>query len=263
MAKTIKTATPDKKTEPKSETKKSWTFTKQHKIVLGSLLVLFSIALLLAFISFYIYGHADQSAVNQLADRNEVVQNWLGKFGAFLADLIVYKGFGLASFLFVKLFFLTGMFLILDISLKKLKNIWFWDLFVVIILSVLFGFFATSLPELGGTIGYELNLFSQDYIGKTGTLLVLAFGLIIYLIFKIKVSPEKIKSFFESTKKEIKTDLATNASTFDSSAYNLEEYAVEDVEDVSEEIHLKSTGSQFEINKEALKPTISNPSYQR
>jgi len=260
MAKTIKTATPDKKTEPKSETKKSWTFTKQHKIVLGSLLVLFSIALLLAFISFYIYGHADQSAVNQLADRNEVVQNWLGKFGAFLADLIVYKGFGLASFLFVKLFFLTGMFLILDISLKKLKNIWFWDLFVVIILSVLFGFFATSLPELGGTIGYELNLFSQDYIGKTGTLLVLAFGLIIYLIFKIKVSPEKIKSFFESTKKEIKTDLATNASTIDSSAYNLEEYAVEDVEDVSEEIHLKSPSSQFELNKEALKPTINNPS---
>ncbi|WP_395051790.1 DNA translocase FtsK [Flavobacterium sp.] len=260
MAKTIKTATSDKKTEPKSETKKSWTFTKQHKIVLGSLLVLFSIALLLAFISFYIYGQADQSAVNQLADRNETVQNWLGKFGAFLADLIVYQGFGLASFLFVKLFFLTGMFLILDIPLKKLKNIWFWDLFVVIILSVTFGFFATSLPELGGTIGYELNLFAQDYIGKTGTLLVLAFGLILYLIFKIKVSPEKIKSFFESTKKEIKTDLATNASTIDSSAYNLEEYAVEDAEDVSEDIHLKSAGSQFELNKEALKPTISNPS---
>lgn len=260
MAKTIKTATPDKKTEPKSATQKSWTFTKQHKIVLGSLLVLFSIALLLAFISFYIYGQVDQSAVNQLTDRNEVVQNWLGKFGAFLADLIVYRGFGLASFLFVKLFFLTGMFLILDISLKKLKNIWFWDLFVVIILSVLFGFFATSLPELGGTIGYELNLFAQDYIGKTGTLLVLAFGLIIYLIFKIKVSPEKIKSFFESTKKEIKSDLATNTSTLDSSAYNLEEYAVEDAEDVSEEIHLKSAGSQFELNKEALKPTINNPS---
>ncbi|MBF2709086.1 DNA translocase FtsK [Flavobacterium soyangense] len=260
MAKTIKTATPDKKIDTKSGTKKSWTFTKQHKIVLGSLLVLFSIALLLAFISFYIYGQADQSTVNQLADRNETVENWLGKFGAFLADLIVYKGFGLASFLFVKLFFLTGMFLILDVSLKKLKNIWFWDLFVAILLSVSFGFFATSLPELGGTIGYELNLFAQDYIGKTGTLLVLVFGLILYLIFKIKVSPEKIKSFFERTKKEIKADLATNASTIDSSAYNLEEYAVEDAEDVSQDIHLKSAGSQFELNKEALKPTISNPS---
>ena len=233
---------------------------KQYKIVLGSLLVLFSIALLLAFISFYIYGQVDQSAVNQLTDRNEVVQNWLGKFGAFLADVLIYKGFGIASFLFVRLFFLTGLFLILDISLIKLKNIWFWDLFVIVILSVLFGFFATSLPELGGTIGYELNLFSQDYIGKTGTLLVLFFGLIIYLIFKIKVSPEKIKTFFENTKKEIKADFGSKAPNVVSSAYNLEEYAVEDTEDELDGIHLKTTGSQFELNKEALKPTINNPS---
>ncbi|TRX20550.1 DNA translocase FtsK [Flavobacterium franklandianum] len=259
MAKTTKAVTPDKKSNSTSVEKKSWVFTKQHKIVLGSLLVLFSIALLLAFISFYIYGQADQSAVYQLSDRNETVQNWLGKFGAYLADLMVYKGFGLASFIFVRLFFLTGIFLVLDISLKKLKRIWFWDLFVIIILSVLFGFFATSLPELGGIIGYELNLFSQDYLGKTGTLLVLFFGIIIYLIFKIKVSPEKIKSFFERTKKEIKFDLNSTAS---SNAYNLEEYAVKETEEDEEleGIHLKTAGSQFELNKEALKPTISNPS---
>jgi S-DNA-T family DNA segregation ATPase FtsK/SpoIIIE len=158
------------------------------------------------------------------------------------------------------LFFLTGLFLILDISLRKLKNIWFWDLFVIIILSVLFGFFASSLPELGGTIGYELNLFSQDYIGKTGTLLLLLFGLIIYLIFKMKVSPEKIKTFFENTKKEIKADFGSKGPNVVSSAYNLEEYAVEDTEDVLDGIHLKTAGSQFELNKEALKPTINNPS---
>jgi S-DNA-T family DNA segregation ATPase FtsK/SpoIIIE len=262
MAKTTKAVTPDKKSNSNAVAKKSWTFTKQHKIVLGSLLVLFSIALLLAFISFYMYGQVDQSAVNQLSDRNETVKNWLGKFGAFLADLMVYKGFGIASFIFVRLFFLTGIFLVLEISLKKLKRIWFWDLFVIIILSVLFGFFASSLPELGGIIGYELNLFSQDYIGKTGTLLVLFFGLIIYLIFKIKVSPEKIKSFFERTQKEIKSDLNSNSSTIDSSVYNLEEYAVKETEDDDEldGIHLKTAGSQFELNKEALKPTISNAS---
>lgn len=263
MAKTIKKESPDKKTDSKSVGKKPWVISKQYKIVFGSLLVLFSVALLLAFISFYIYGQVDQSAVNQLTDRNETVQNWLGKFGAFLADAIVYKGFGIASFLFVRLFFLTGLFLVLDISIRKLKNIWFWDLFVIIVLSVLFGFFATSLPELGGTIGYELNLFSQDYIGKTGTLLVLFFGLILYLIFKIKVSPEKIKTFFENTKKEIKADLSSaTASSTAASAYNLEEYAVEETEedDLIDEIHLKTTGSQFELNKEALKPTISNPS---
>ncbi len=262
MAKTTKPGTPDKKTNSNTVEKKSWTFSRQHKIVLGSLLVLFSIALLLAFISFYIYGQADQSAVNQLSDRSESVQNWLGKFGAYLADVIVYKGFGLASFIFVRLFFLTGVYLALDISLKKIKRIWFWDLFVIIIVSILFGFFATSLPELGGTIGYELNLFLQDYLGKTGTLLVLIFGLIIYLIFKIKISPEKIKSFFENTKKEIRSDLELDAAArAAASTYNLEEYAVEDKDEELDGIHLKTTiGSQFELNKEALKPTISNPS---
>ena len=110
MAKTIKKESLDKKTDSKFLTKKPWIMSKQYKIVLGSLLVLFSIALLLAFISFYIYGQVDQSAVNQLTDRNEVVQNWLGKFGAFLADVLIYKGFGIASFLFVRLFFLLTPF---------------------------------------------------------------------------------------------------------------------------------------------------------
>ncbi|TCN57615.1 DNA translocase FtsK [Flavobacterium circumlabens] len=261
MAKTTKKETLDKKNTAKTETSRSWKPNKQQRFVLGCLLVLFSIALLVAFISFYINGQSDQSAVSQLGDRTEVVQNWLGKFGAFLSDLIVYKGFGLAAFIFVRLFFLTGMFLALELSLRKLKNIWFWDLFAIIIVSVLFGFFATSAPELGGTIGYELNLFSQDYIGKTGTLLVLLFGLIVYLIFKIKLSPEKIQSYFDSTKNEIKSELsALKTQPQVESAYNLEEFAVEEPDEELDNIHLKTEDTQFEINKEALKPTISNSS---
>jgi S-DNA-T family DNA segregation ATPase FtsK/SpoIIIE len=258
MAKTTKTAPLDSKKDSKTEPN-PLQLTKQHKIVFGSLLVLFSIALLFAFISFYIYGQQDQSAVGELTDRSETVHNWLGKFGAFLADLLVYKGFGLAAFIFVRLFFLTGMYMVLAISLKKLKTIWFWDLFVIIIVSILFGFFATSAPELGGTIGFELNLFLQDYIGKTGTLLILLFGLIIYAIFKIKITPENIQSFFDSTKKEIKADLATiPLNGTKNSAYNLEEFAVAEQE--IDAIHLKTNGNQFEINKEALKPTINNAS---
>jgi S-DNA-T family DNA segregation ATPase FtsK/SpoIIIE len=33
-------------------------------------------------------------AVNELQNRDEIVQNWLGKFGAFLAHILIYKGFG-------------------------------------------------------------------------------------------------------------------------------------------------------------------------
>jgi S-DNA-T family DNA segregation ATPase FtsK/SpoIIIE len=252
----------------KSETdlseKRSWKLSKEYKIVIGSLLVLFSIALLVAFVSFYIHGQTDQSAVDQLGNRNTEVSNWLGKIGAYVADLIVYQGFGVASFLFVRLFFLTGLYLFLGLPLSKLRSTWFWDLFAMIVVAIIFGFFATSAPELGGIIGYEMNLLSQDYIGKTGTLLVLIFGLVIYLIFKIKVSPESIHNFIENSKKEIESKITATADKLDETSASIAPLPVppleQEVEEDVEDIHLKSTTSQFEINKEALKPTISSSS---
>ena len=257
MAKSTKKDTSETNTENSTETKKSWRISRQHKLFIGSVFVLISIALLVAFVSFFIYGHEDQSTLQLLAERGEKSKNWLGKFGAIVSDFFIYKGLGVASFLFVKLFFLTGSFLALDISLKKLKNIWFWDLFAMVLISILFGFFANTLPELGGTIGYEMNIFSQDYIGRAGTLLVLILGITIYLIFKIKISPDTIKAFFERNKKEMADDLATIKMPVSDSTYNLEEFAVKE-EDL-EEPELK-TPSQFEINKESLKPTIDHPS---
>jgi S-DNA-T family DNA segregation ATPase FtsK/SpoIIIE len=252
------------KSESDLSEKRSWKLSKEYKIVIGSLLVLFSIALLVAFISFYLHGQADQSAVDQLAKRNTEVSNWLGKIGAYVADLIVYQGFGVASFLFVRLFFLTGLYLFLGLPLSKLRSTWFWDLFAMIVVSIIFGFFATSAPELGGVIGYEMNLLSQDYIGKTGTLLVLIFGLVIYLIFKIKVSPESIHNFIENSKKEIESKITATAEKLEESPENITPSPLtpleEDNDDELENIHLKSTTSQFEINKEALKPTISSSS---
>jgi S-DNA-T family DNA segregation ATPase FtsK/SpoIIIE len=252
------------KSESDLSEKRSWKLSKEYKIVIGSLLVLFSIALLVAFISFYLHGQADQSAVGQLENRNTEVSNWLGKIGAYVADLIVYQGFGVASFLFVRLFFLTGLYLFLGLPLSKLRSTWFWDLFAMIVVSIIFGFFATSAPELGGIIGYEMNLFSQDYIGKTGTLLVLIFGLVIYLIFKIKVSPESIHNFIENSKKEIESKITATAEKLEGTQENNNPFPVspleEENDDELENIHLKSTTSQFEINKEALKPTISSSS---
>ena len=252
------------KSESDLSEKRSWKLSKEYKIVIGSLLVLFSIALLVAFISFYLHGQADQSAVDQLANRNTEVSNWLGKIGAYVADLIVYQGFGVASFLFVRLFFLTGLYLFLGLPLSKLRSTWFWDLFAMIVVSIIFGFFATSAPELGGVIGYEMNLLSQDYIGKTGTLLVLIFGLVIYLIFKIKVSPESIHNFIENSKKEIESKITATAEKLEESPENITPSPLtpleEENDDELENIHLKSTTSQFEINKEALKPTISSSS---
>jgi len=242
------------------EDKLPWKFGKQYKILLGFILILSSVALLLAFISFFIYGQEDQSAVAELTNRSQNVNNWLGKFGAFIADLFVYRGFGIASFLFVKFFFLTGAFLVMDIPFKRLKSVWFWDLYAIIIVSILCGFFATTLPELGGTVGYEMNLFLQDYVGKSGAFLLLLLGVLIYLIFKIKIAPDAIKGFFEKSKKEIDSELTPINQPISDSIYNLEEYAVAEVEEEEIEEPTMKPASQFEINKEALKPTISSSS---
>ena len=258
MAKTQKPAS-EKKSEQSSDDKKPFEITRQQKLIFGCLLVLLAIAMTLSFVSFFIYGQEDQSAINTLGDRGEVVKNWLGKFGAYVADLFIYKGFGAASFLLIRLFFLTGAFLVLNVSLKKLKNSWFWDLFVIIIISILLGFFATSLPQLGGTIGFEMSSFLQDYVGKTGTILILILGLLTYLIFKLNITPEGIKLFFDKKKSDLSDDLNEVKNQSEKGKYNLEEFAIDDFDEELDEPVFKKP-SKFEINKDDLKPTISNSS---
>jgi len=257
-----------KETENKtpSKEKKSLKLSRQQKFTIGVLLVLLSIALLLSFISYFITGNYDQSQVNDVFDRAIQTKNWLGKFGAYLADFFLYQGFGVASFLFVRILFLTGIYLILDISIGKLKRILFWDLYLIIVLSVIFGFFWDYLPELAGTIGFEVNSYIQDYIGKIGTALILFFSTIIYLIFKIKISPDAIKNIFEKPNKTFQEELideknntneTSNKIIEDNSSIENDFIIREDDEAISK-IELKP--SIFEINKESLKPTISNAS---
>ena len=80
----------------------------------------------------------------------------------------------------------------------------------------------------------------------------------IYLIFKIKISPEAIKGFFERSKNEIDSELTPVNQPVSDSTYNLEEYAVSQEEEIEEPVI--KPASQFEINKEALKPTINSSS---
>ena len=260
MAKTTKKAT-NSKNEKESESPIKSGFSRQHKVIFGTLLFLFSIALFLSFVSFYIYGQQDQSAVHEIGNRSIEVRNWLGKFGAYFANIFVFEGFGVATFIFVRLIFITGAYLILDLSVKKLRSSWFWDSYLAIIVAVIFGFFATKLPELGGIIGFELNDYLQDYLGKTGTLLVLIFGLIIFLIFRIKVSPDTVKNIFEKTKNKVAQDFESlKKSREDAKSYNLEEFAVdEEPEFIADEPEIKPA-SKFEIDKGVLKPTINHSS---
>lgn len=270
-----------KKNPENSKEKFSWKLSRQQKFVVGVLLIFLSLALLLSFISYFITGNIDQSEVNQLVKRTSKSENWLGKIGAFLADFFLYKGFGVTSFIFIRILFLMGAYLILDLALSKLKKSFFWDLFLIIIGSILLGFFWNILPQLGGTIGFEMNLFIQDYIGKTGTLLVLLFGIVIFLVFKINISPESFTKIFEKSNDSYNDDLVTeneleaNLSENQPFEEHLEaendikiipnsskkiDFILNESEEEMGNFELKTYPNSFEIDKSALKSTISNPS---
>jgi len=237
--------------------KSKFQFTRQHRLILGILLILFSVALFFAFISFFIYWREDQSVSLSLAERSLTARNWLGKFGAFFAHIFIYKSFGIAAFLFVRLFFLTGIYLALDITLKPLKNTWFWDLFAMLILSVFFGFMFDYIPELGGVMGFELNSYLQDFIGKIGTVLLLVFATFIYLIFKLNFTPDKILAYFEERRKEMQNELSESHQEVKEKMEETPIVSMNGSQQVEPEPIVKSS---FEINKEDLKPTIKNAS---
>ncbi len=203
-----------KKSKPTATKKgRSLKLSKKNKIILGSLLMLFSIALFFSFISFYFTWQADQSLLSEFSDRNEEAKNLLNKFGAAISHFFVYKGFGLASLIFTFLFFITGLHLFLSLDKKGLVRKWIWGLVFIIWISITLGFFAEKRPLLGGIVGYEMNDFLQDYTGKIGVFLLLLFGLTVILVRLFHFTPEAIIAYFKQKSNSLATDLKRKPST--------------------------------------------------
>lgn len=244
---------PTTKKRKSTRKKPNLSLSNQQKLVFGSVLLILGILLFLAFLSFFFTGQADQSVLNQFTSREVEAQNWMSKFGAWVSDLFIYRGFGLASFVFSGLIFLSGIYVLLDIKKARLWRHWFWGTLSVIWVSILLGFVASKTPILGGTIGFELNDFLQDYIGKIGTILFLLLCLIAYLAIRLKVTPQHFGKLFNSARKELKKDFITKKDT---DAKETEFIPVDN--NLSAEA--EDIKSAFEIPLENLEPTITNHS---
>ncbi len=204
------------KKEPRKKFKMpSFKLSSQQKLVLGSFLVIMGLLLSIAFLSFIFTGETDQSTLSDFASREVKTKNWLSKTGAWLSDFFIQRGFGIPSFIFAGLLFLSGIYVLMNINKEKLRTHWFWGILIIIWLSIFFGFFGNRNGILGGTIGFELNSFMQDYIGKAGIVLLLLFGLITYLAIRFKITFENITKLFSSVKKDIKNNLSDIKSELD------------------------------------------------
>jgi S-DNA-T family DNA segregation ATPase FtsK/SpoIIIE len=185
----------------------SFSLSKQQKILLGSFLALLGIALLFSFTSFLFTWQADQSILGSV-DRTVETKNWLSTFGTNIAHLCMYQGFGVAAYIFGTLVTLTGVYFFFDYTKKQLKKFWFWGTLMMVWLSVFFGFFDTNSGILSGVIGFELNDFLQDYMGLIGTILAMTFFAIVYLVLRLKITPEKVQDALKRTKKDITSDFS-------------------------------------------------------
>ncbi|WP_373057519.1 DNA translocase FtsK 4TM domain-containing protein [Zunongwangia sp. H14] len=195
-----------RKTPTKNFSRSRFKLNRQQKVVFGSFLMLFGLALIVAFVSFLFNWQADQSALNHFAERQVETKNWLSKFGALISDFFIYQGFGIAAFIIGFLVSLTGIYLFFDLKKQNLQRFWFWGILVMIWLSIFFGFFAADNSLLGGRVGFEINDFLQDYLGFFGTVLLMLFLFMVYLTLRLKVTPELVGNYIKSSKKDFQSE---------------------------------------------------------
>ena len=218
---------------------------RQIQTVIGSFLILFSLFLFVAFISFFFHWQQDLSIINEFTNSNAKGENLLGKVGAILSNLFIYKGVGIGAFIIPYLLFISGLFWMFRTKLSKVISSYNWGLLSMLWISVTFGFFETSSNILSGTIGYEVNEYLQLFIGKTGLGIILFFLLTAYITIRFKITPEVILNRIKSKKPEISNDNHENVIPQTTN------------EETTEENEVKS---EFELSLENLKPTIQNHS---
>ena len=226
---------------------------RQTQTVIGSFLILFSLFLLVAFVSFFFSWKQDQSIVDLFADKTIQSKNLLGKVGASLSHFFVFKGFGIGAFVIPYLLFVTGLFWLFKTRVYRLIIRYNWGLLSMLWLSVSLGFVNEGYAVLSGVIGYEINEYLQTFLGKTGLGIILLFLFLAYLTIRFKVTPELIINTLRSKVKS--SDDIENTEVVNPIP-GKDDVISEEV--ILEEEHTKK--SEFELSLENLQPTIQNHS---
>jgi S-DNA-T family DNA segregation ATPase FtsK/SpoIIIE len=172
--------------------------------IIGLFFLIVSIYFMVAFTSYLFTWKDDQSYVmdanggwsNLLKTQLEltkaglnqsVVQNWLGKFGALLSHQFIYEWFGVASFLFIGIFFIIGYRMLFKIKVLSIPKTLAYSFFLLLFISVSLAFFHAFIIDyphyLEGEFGFWTNRLLQAQIGNAGIAGLLAFaGLSVLII---------------------------------------------------------------------------------
>jgi S-DNA-T family DNA segregation ATPase FtsK/SpoIIIE len=187
------------------------------KKVLGALLMLFSVFVFIASVSYLFSWRADHSILNTgMSDfvfkfQDNLPQNIMGKLGALLAHIFMYDGFGIGSFLLYPIFFIIGYNLyfnnVFRIKPKTVSKLLVSAIWVSLVCALLL---SNSLPIFSGLLGYGVFLFSKSLIGTIGMVLVL--GLVTVFFLYVAFSIDVLESLRNKKFLKLSTDRTTGSS---------------------------------------------------
>jgi len=162
--------------------------------IIGTVSLLVSIFLFIAFVSYFFTWKEDQDKVlnneiSFLADNEVRVSNLLGRLGAYISHFFIFRGFGVASLLFCTFFFVAGINLLFE---RKVFSIWRnlkYVTFGLLIASVAFAFiFPNAAFPFGGRVGDMINSWLNNFLGYVGTAALLLVVGASYLIWQFNPS---------------------------------------------------------------------------
>jgi S-DNA-T family DNA segregation ATPase FtsK/SpoIIIE len=209
---------------PKAPRRNLFAFMSDRRLHLtgGFFLIFFSLFLAVSFVSYLFTGKADQSIVDSVFDSSVresgvEVENWMRLTGAVVSHLFIFRWFGVASFLFIPVLFFAGYKVVFRRELFPIATLTSFSVFAILWVSLLMGYVILVSHEesflgfLSGGIGYEFALTMNSLIGW-GTLLFIAFSLIVFIIYFFDVTSikgfntkinETIKDIEEARKEEV------------------------------------------------------------
>ena len=166
---------------------------RTHKIA-GSICLLLAILFFVAFTSYLFTWDEDQDKVFKegyklLAGTDTKVANLMGTFGAFISHFLIYKGFGVASYLICTFFFIIGINLFFG---KKVFSV-FRNIKYLIVGLPLLSITAAVIMQgndfaWGGAVGDMCRDYLYNAIGKIGTIGFIAVAFLAYIIWRFNPS---------------------------------------------------------------------------
>ena len=201
-------ASKKKPSTKKEKNENAWYRRKNTQTVVGLVLLFLALFGIIAFASFLFHWSYDHSEINQsfvesLSKETSQVRNLLGKAGASVAHLFVYRYFGVSAF------FLPYFLLILGIKvlfqpekLKPRKLIWRGVLIMTWFIAFTGLLFSAQHPVWAGGAGYYVFLFLQKGIGTVGTGLVLILFVLVGIVRFFNITPAHIQRWFSNPSKK-------------------------------------------------------------